>query len=53
MSYQVLSKHEQHEAYLDGWKAGQLDKKTLDHVSRYVLNSAGDFPLGCWSQQHA
>jgi len=31
--YQVLSKHEQREAYLDGWKVGHLDKK---HVNMLV-----------------
>lgn len=51
--YPVLVEYEQREAYIAGWKDGALVKSMFLRVSESLINSVGDFPLGCWSQQNA
>jgi hypothetical protein len=50
--YPVLNNFDQREAYESGYTQGVLVKHMLIRVSQYMMNSAGDYPLGSWSQQN-
>ena len=49
----IRTAKEQHAAYADGYREGELVRKGYVRRSEYLYNARFDFQPGSWSQQHA